>query len=268
MTIWTPSDDGYADLGSHDTFAAGAPHNTFSRLRTEDPLHWSDWEHGQGYWSITRHADIMEMNRNTAVFSSAHGIRLEDQTPEAAIARMDRALREFRIRGVSTNIAFVENLLKHPTFLDNTYTTRFIDETPELFQFRKRRDRGTKVLNYIADVTVNGHPETRDRNRDIGRKPIEVANQPVDHSAQRAPLAQTVCQRPGELPHCRDQRQRELLPRVLRDQPQAPDLIICALDAGRLDLSQLEAIFLDIPPRSADRLAVTHEFDPVTGEIA
>ena len=84
-------------------------------------------------------------------------------TPEMAIARMDRALREFRIRGVSTNIAFVENLLKHPTFLNNTYTTKFIDETPELFQFAKRQDRGTKVLTYIADITVNGHPETKDR---------------------------------------------------------------------------------------------------------
>jgi len=84
-------------------------------------------------------------------------------TPEMAIARMDRALREFRIRGVSTNIAFVENLLKHPTFLANEYTTKFIDETPELFQFTRRRDRGTKVLTYIADITVNGHPETKDR---------------------------------------------------------------------------------------------------------
>ncbi|MEM9756183.1 MAG: biotin carboxylase N-terminal domain-containing protein, partial [Pseudomonadota bacterium] len=74
-------------------------------------------------------------------------------TPEAAIARMDRALREFRIRGVSTNIAFVENLLKHPTFLDNQYTTTFIDETPELFQFPPRRDRATKILRYIADIT-------------------------------------------------------------------------------------------------------------------
>jgi pyruvate carboxylase len=84
-------------------------------------------------------------------------------TPEAAIARMDRALREFRIRGVSTNIAFVENLLKHPTFLNNEYTTKFIDSTPELFKFTKRRDRGTKVLTYIADITVNGHPETTGR---------------------------------------------------------------------------------------------------------
>ncbi|SEW21683.1 pyruvate carboxylase [Cognatiyoonia koreensis] len=84
-------------------------------------------------------------------------------TPEMAIARMDRALREFRIRGVSTNIAFVENLLKHPTFLNNEYHTKFIDETPDLMKFSKRRDRATKILTYIADITVNGHPETAGR---------------------------------------------------------------------------------------------------------
>ena len=85
------------------------------------------------------------------------------QTPEQAIARMDRALREFRIRGVSTNIDFVINLLKHPTFLNDTYTTKFIDTTPELFHFKKRQDRATKILTYIADITVNGHPETAGR---------------------------------------------------------------------------------------------------------
>ena len=84
-------------------------------------------------------------------------------TPTEAIARMDRALREFRIRGVSTNIAFVENLLKHPTFLADQATTKFIDTTPELFQFKKRRDRATKILIYLADITVNGHPETAGR---------------------------------------------------------------------------------------------------------
>ncbi len=86
-------------------------------------------------------------------------------TPDDAIARMGRALREFRIRGVATNIAFVENLLSHPSFLSNEYSTRFIDETPELFTFRKRRDRATKILRYIADVTVNGNPETTGRLR-------------------------------------------------------------------------------------------------------
>ena len=87
MTVWTPVDDGYADLTSHDTFISGAPHNTFKRLRDTDPLHWTDWSDGKGFWSVTRHADILTMNRNTEVFSSEHGIRMEDQSPEEVIAR-------------------------------------------------------------------------------------------------------------------------------------------------------------------------------------
>ncbi len=86
-------------------------------------------------------------------------------TPEEAVARMDRALREYRIRGVATNLAFLEALLNHPDFIANKYTTRFIDNTPALFQVQKRRDRATKLLRYIADVTVNGHPETRGKPR-------------------------------------------------------------------------------------------------------
>ncbi|MGP9804544.1 pyruvate carboxylase [Paracoccus sp. NSM] len=85
------------------------------------------------------------------------------QTPDQAIKRMDRALREFRIRGVSTNIDFVINLLKHPTFLDDSYTTKFIDTTDDLFDFKKRQDRATKILTYLADISVNGHPETAGR---------------------------------------------------------------------------------------------------------
>ncbi len=86
-------------------------------------------------------------------------------TPEDAIARMDRALREFRIRGVATNLTFLEAVIGHEQFRTNTYTTRFIDETPELFTQVKRQDRATKLLNYLADASVNGHPETRDRAR-------------------------------------------------------------------------------------------------------
>lgn len=85
------------------------------------------------------------------------------QTPDQAIRRMDRALREFRVRGVSTNIDFVINLLKHPTFLDDTYTTKFIDTTDDLFDFKKRQDRATRILTYLADISVNGHPETAGR---------------------------------------------------------------------------------------------------------
>lgn len=83
--------------------------------------------------------------------------------PLEAIARMDRALREFRIRGVATNLTFLEAIIGHKSFRDNSYTTRFIDTTPELFRQVKRRDRATKLLNYLADVSVNGHPEARGR---------------------------------------------------------------------------------------------------------
>ncbi len=84
-------------------------------------------------------------------------------TAEETIRRMDRALREFRIRGVATNLTFVENIVAHEKFRDASYTTNFIDNTPELFETVRRRDRATKLLTYIADVTVNGHPETRGR---------------------------------------------------------------------------------------------------------
>jgi pyruvate carboxylase len=107
-------------------------------------------------------------------------------TPEKAIHRMDRALREFRIRGVSTNIDFVINLLKHPTFLSNEYTTKFIDTTPDLFNFKARRDRATKILTYIADITVNGHPETAGR-----PKPAAEARLP------RVPALRTDAPLPG-----------------------------------------------------------------------
>ncbi|MEO1191697.1 MAG: pyruvate carboxylase [Pseudomonadota bacterium] len=84
-------------------------------------------------------------------------------SPEEAIDRMDRALREFRIRGVATNLAFLEGLISHPDFRANRYTTRFIDKHPELFDLAPRRDRATKLLRYIADITVNGHPEVAGR---------------------------------------------------------------------------------------------------------
>lgn len=106
-------------------------------------------------------------------------------TADAAIARMDRALREFRIRGVSTNIAFVENLLKHPTFLNYEYHTKFIDTTPELFDFKARRDRATRILTYIADISVNGHPETAGR-----PKPVD-ANVPKPPKAHNTPAPGT-----------------------------------------------------------------------------
>ena len=87
MTVWTPSDDGHADLTSHDAFLNGPPLNTFARMRREDPLAWTDWDAGEGFWSVTRHADITELNRQTDLLSSARGIRMEDQSYEEYLAR-------------------------------------------------------------------------------------------------------------------------------------------------------------------------------------
>ena len=85
-----------------------------------------------------------------------------------ACQRMDRALREFRIRGVKTNIPFLENVVNHPDFQAGEATTGFIDETPALFRFSPRRDRATRLLSYLSDVIVNGNPEV------AGKKPPEV----------------------------------------------------------------------------------------------
>ena len=76
---------------------------------------------------------------------------------EIALQRMDRALREFRIRGVKTNIPFIENVILNETFRSGKATTRLIDTNPDLFNFRPRRDRATKLLNYLSDITVNGN---------------------------------------------------------------------------------------------------------------
>ncbi|WP_407713746.1 pyruvate carboxylase [Comamonas testosteroni] len=84
-------------------------------------------------------------------------------TADESVQRMDRALREFRIRGVASNLQFLENVINHPDFAAGTVTTRFIDTTPELLEFTKRRDRGSKLLGFLGDITVNGNPEMAGR---------------------------------------------------------------------------------------------------------
>ncbi len=78
-----------------------------------------------------------------------------------ACQRMDRALREFRIRGVKTNIPFLENVVNHEEFQAGLATTRFLEDHPSLFQFTVKKDRATRLLAYIADVTINGNPEVK-----------------------------------------------------------------------------------------------------------
>ena len=169
-----------------DGFAIGTPesgvpaqadirlngHALQCRITTEDPEHNFIPDYGRitAYRGATGFG--IRLDGGTA-YSGAVITRFYDPllekvtawapTSDEAISRMHRALREFRIRGVATNLTFLEAIITHPAFHDNSYTTRFIDSTPELFAQVKRQDRATKLLNYLADVTVNGHPETRGR---------------------------------------------------------------------------------------------------------
>jgi pyruvate carboxylase len=96
-------------------------------------------------------------------------VKVTAWAPTAAetIARMHRALWEFRIRGVVTNLRFLDQLITHPRFAAGDYTTRFIEETPELLRWPRKRDRATRILTYLAATIVNGNPEVQGRARPI-----------------------------------------------------------------------------------------------------
>ena len=106
-------------------------------------------------------------------------------TPEETVRRMHRALGEFRIRGVVTNLRFLDRLISHPGFVGGSYTTKFIDSTPELFDLPKRRDRATRLLSFIGNIVVNGNAELRTRPR------------PARLLAPRAPKLDLPAPRPG-----------------------------------------------------------------------
>lgn len=80
-------------------------------------------------------------------------------THKEAAQKMLRVLKEFRIRGVKTNIGFLINVLKSPEFIAGTYNVNFIDDHPELFNLPVVQDRGTKLLKYIGDTTINGYAD-------------------------------------------------------------------------------------------------------------
>jgi pyruvate carboxylase len=100
---------------------------------------------------------------------TARGRRFRD-----AVSRIERCLQEFRVRGVKTNIPFLVNLVTHPTFLEGLCTTTFIDETPELFQMPLRRDRASKLLQFLGETIVNGNPLVKDRPKSTRREPAPV----------------------------------------------------------------------------------------------
>src|SRR5580698_6962257 len=111
-------------------------------------------------------------------------------TPEETIARMHRALWEFRIRGVVTNLRFLDQLIMHPRFASADYTTKFIDQTPELFIIPRKRDRATRLLSFIGDVIINGNPEvskrdSRPQNPVFPRLPRVALPEPEPGTKQR-----------------------------------------------------------------------------------
>jgi pyruvate carboxylase len=104
--------------------------------------------------------------------------------PVEAIARMHRALWEFRIRGVATNLRFLDQVITHPRFAHGEYTTKFIDETPELFKWEKKRDRATRILSFIGETIVNGNPEVKGR---LKPKSMVLARLPKVNVAKTPP---------------------------------------------------------------------------------
>ncbi|MGG1214848.1 pyruvate carboxylase [Micromonospora provocatoris] len=115
-------------------------------------------------------------------------ISTSGMTFKEAAAKMDRNLKEFRIRGVKTNIPFLNNVVTHKNFIEGTFDTSFIDTTPELFNFPVRQDRGTKLLSYIGNVTLNGFPGVENKAKPIFAQPIkplvDLKGQPLSGTKQ------------------------------------------------------------------------------------
>ncbi len=166
------------------------------RVTTEDPLNNFVPDYGRltAYRSASGHGIRLDGGNayNGAVITRYYDSLLVKITawapqPEEAIDRMRRGLREFRIRGVANNIPFLLNLLGHPRFRAADYTTRFIDETPELFEIPPMRARAARILRFLADVTVNGNKEVEGRPKPTHLPLIKVP----DHPAGEPPMEGT-----------------------------------------------------------------------------
>lgn len=141
-----------------------------ARITTEDPAHGFAPDYGRilnyrsaAGFGIRLDAGAGDAGSVITPYYDSMLVKLTAYGPrfDIVLQRLHRALREFRIRGVKTNIPFLENLVVDPTFRAGDATTRLIDTTPDLFKFKPRKDRATKLLNYLSDVTVNGNPTTK-----------------------------------------------------------------------------------------------------------
>jgi pyruvate carboxylase len=196
MAQGQPLSDPEIGLGSQDAVATHG-YALQCRVTTEDPA--NEFLPDYGRLSNYRSASGMgiRLDAGTAftgavitpfydsllVKVTAHGLRFVD-----AARRMERSLQEFRVRGVKTNLPFLLNLVTHPAFLSGRFTTRFIDETPELFDLPVRQDRATKLLTYIAEVIVNGNPEVaRWRGGEVVRQQAKLPPTSQPHPATSPP---------------------------------------------------------------------------------
>ena len=177
-----PLDDPAIHLGSQSTVRT-VGYAMQCRVTTEDPA--SNFLPDYGKLANYRSPGGMGIRLDGSAFTGAvvtpfYDSLLVKVTAQGlsfgvAAQRMLRALQEFRVRGVKTNVPFLINLVQHPSFLDYKPTTRFIDETPELFFLPQRQDRATKLLTYIAEVIVNGPQEAAARlkpGQSVPRDPI------------------------------------------------------------------------------------------------
>ena len=93
---------------------------------------------------------------------------------EECIKRMDRALREFRVRGVKTNLVFLESLINNNDFVEGNYNTNFVDTKKELYAYRPQKDRASKIVSYLGNIIVNGHNDITGRNRDLSTTEVQI----------------------------------------------------------------------------------------------
>lgn len=140
------------------------------RITTEDPK--NDFK--PDYGTITTYRSASGFGIRLDAGSVYQGVKISpffdsmlvkvsasSRTLDDACKKMRRALAEFRVRGVKTNMAFLDNILKDATFREGKVTVNYIKNTPELFNIKEPRNRATKMVNFLGDVTVNGNPDVK-----------------------------------------------------------------------------------------------------------
>ncbi len=152
------------------------------RITTEDPT--NDFKPDYGVvttyrsaagFGIRLDAGSLYQGVNISPFFDSMLVKVSStgRTLDGACRKMRRALAEFRIRGVKTNMAFLDNILKHPTFREGKVTVNFIQNEPKLFEIVEPKNRANKLIEFLGEVIVNGNPDVKQKNvSHVFTKPI------------------------------------------------------------------------------------------------